>query len=257
MFGAALYTQTLEPRALLRARALPQPGPHPGLRHRARRLRLSAALHREPLHRRRPLRRRQPGDARDHLALPQGNGQERFRATLGQRYYFAEERVALAPASPLRRASPTCLASVGGRAHQALELRRHHPIQPATGAGRALRRCALRYTPEIAKVLNASYRFQRDSCVRSTLRASGRSAARLVRRRPLQLLVPRPAAPRGTGRRRIQRRLLGVPLGGAAPAGGGGGDVRRSSSSWSSPAWARSAPQMLTQLLRRTCPAIP
>src|SRR5207245_4882124 len=44
------------------------------------------------------------------------DGQERFRATLGQRFYFEEERVALAPGSTLRLASESdVLTSVGGR----------------------------------------------------------------------------------------------------------------------------------------------
>ena len=90
------------------------------------------------------------------------NGQERFRATLGQRFYFEEERVALAPGSTLRLASESdVLASVGGKASQALSYdltTQYNPYQ-----SRAERYgVALRYAPEVAKVLNFSYRFQRD-----------------------------------------------------------------------------------------------
>ena len=50
----------------------------------------------------------------------QNDGLEAFRATLGQRFYFHEERVALAPGSTLRLASESdVLASIGGRASQA------------------------------------------------------------------------------------------------------------------------------------------
>src|SRR5690349_11838010 len=52
-------------------------------------------------------------------------------------------------------------------------------------------------------------------------------ARRLVRRRTLQLLVLRPAAPRGPCRSRVQRRMLGVPRGGPAAAGGGERHVDR------------------------------
>src|SRR4051812_3718143 len=50
---------------------------------------------------------------------------------------------------------------------------------------------------------------------------------RLVRRRALQLLHSRRPAARGSRRRGIQRRLLGVPLRGAAPAGLGPGRLDR------------------------------
>ena len=92
----------------------------------------------------------------------QADGQERLRATLGQRFYLEEERVALAPGSTLRLASESdVLASVGGRATQAVSFdvtTQYNPYQ-----SRAERYgVSLRYAPEIAKVLNFSYRFQRD-----------------------------------------------------------------------------------------------
>jgi LPS-assembly protein len=92
----------------------------------------------------------------------QGDGQERFRATLGQRFYFQEERVALAPGSTLRLASESdVLASVGGRVTQAFSFdatTQYNPYQSRTERYGV----SMRYAPEIAKVLNASYRFQRD-----------------------------------------------------------------------------------------------
>jgi LPS-assembly protein len=91
------------------------------------------------------------------------NGQEALRATIGQRYYFADERVGLTPTSPLRtsRASDL-LGSVGGR------LFRHWTFDTTAQYNRFEQQtevfnASLKYTPEVAKVLNASYRFNRDS----------------------------------------------------------------------------------------------
>ena len=91
------------------------------------------------------------------------NGQEAFRASIGQRYYFDEERVGLTPTSPLRTSLESdLLASVGGRLfrHWTFDTTiQHSRLQQQTerfGAG-------LKYNPEAAKVLNASYRFTRDS----------------------------------------------------------------------------------------------
>jgi len=89
-------------------------------------------------------------------------GQESFRATLGQRYYFADERVALNPGDPLRSTSESdILASIGGRLFKAwtfdgtTQLNTHDTRMERYGV-------SLRYAPEIAKVVNFSYRYQRD-----------------------------------------------------------------------------------------------
>jgi LPS-assembly protein len=91
-----------------------------------------------------------------------GDGQETFRATLGQRFYFKNDRVGLAATSPVRSVdSSDILASVGGRVLRhwtfdtSLQYDPHQDRAQRYGA-------SLRYSPEIAKVLNASYRFQRD-----------------------------------------------------------------------------------------------
>ncbi|MGQ0652363.1 MAG: LPS-assembly protein LptD [Betaproteobacteria bacterium] len=89
------------------------------------------------------------------------NGQEAFRATLGQRYYFEDERVALTPATPLRTASDSdILASVGGRVF------RHWTFDATTQYNRHADHAerynaSVRYNPEIAKVVNFTYRFNR------------------------------------------------------------------------------------------------
>ena len=89
-------------------------------------------------------------------------GQELLRATLGQRYYFDNERVGLTPASPLRSASDSdWLASVGGRfaGHWAFDsTMQYNPRETRTERYGV----SVRFTPEIAKVINASYRFHRD-----------------------------------------------------------------------------------------------
>jgi LPS-assembly protein len=88
-------------------------------------------------------------------------GQEAFRATIGQRYYFRDERVGLAPASPLRTSLESdVLASVGGR------LFRHWTFDATTQYSRLQERterytASMKYNPEAGKVLNASYRFSR------------------------------------------------------------------------------------------------
>jgi LPS-assembly protein len=90
------------------------------------------------------------------------DGQELLRGTLGQRYYFAAERVGLTPTSPLRSSSDSeVLASLGGR------IGRAWTFDTTAQYNRHLQRgerysAAASYRPEPTKVLNASYRFQRD-----------------------------------------------------------------------------------------------
>jgi len=87
---------------------------------------------------------------------------EGLRATLGQRYYFSDERVDLNSATPLRTTDTSdILASVGGR------FRSRWTFDATTQYGPSdhrLERYGLgaRYSPEVAKVLNISYRYQRD-----------------------------------------------------------------------------------------------
>jgi LPS-assembly protein len=91
------------------------------------------------------------------------NGQEALRGTIGQRYYFHEERVGLTPASTLRTSNESdILASVGG--HPSREWTFDATTQYFLREG-LVQRLSLsgRYSPEIAKVVNASYRFNRDA----------------------------------------------------------------------------------------------
>jgi LPS-assembly protein len=94
------------------------------------------------------------------ILLP--NGQEAARATIAQRYYFADERVGLTPTSPLRTQNDSdILAAVGIRPN------RNWTFDVATQYNRRegqLERfnTAVSYRPEPAKVLNLSYRFDRN-----------------------------------------------------------------------------------------------
>lgn len=93
----------------------------------------------------------------------ESGGQEALRATIGQRFYFNDERVALRPGEPVRRfESSDVLASVGGR------LFTHVTFDATTQYNRHETRSerynvAARYAPEPGKVAGASYRFSRDA----------------------------------------------------------------------------------------------
>jgi LPS-assembly protein len=88
-------------------------------------------------------------------------GQEAFRATLGQRFYFKDEQVGLTPTSPLRtnRASDI-LGSIGGRMTRNwmfdATIQYNNRDRQAERYG-----TTLRYSPEAAKVLNVGNRYNR------------------------------------------------------------------------------------------------
>ncbi|MGH8736232.1 MAG: LPS-assembly protein LptD [Burkholderiales bacterium] len=90
------------------------------------------------------------------------NGQEALRATLGQRIYFSSEQVVLTPAStPITYTHSDTLASVGGRLGHAwsfdttVEYDQRDMLTERYSA-------SARYSPEIAKVLNLGFSFNRD-----------------------------------------------------------------------------------------------
>jgi LPS-assembly protein len=95
--------------------------------------------------------------------LLNAQGQEALRATIGQRIYFQNERVGLTPASTLRTTrNSDLLASVGGRITGGWGF--DATAQYSVNAGQTERISAsMQYSPEIAKVLNASYRFGRNA----------------------------------------------------------------------------------------------
>lgn len=91
------------------------------------------------------------------------SGGELLRATIAQRFYFKNEQVGLTPASDLRSyGSSDLLASVGGRISQAWSFETAYEYnQRETRTERF--NAAMRYSPEIAKVINLGYRFTRDT----------------------------------------------------------------------------------------------
>jgi LPS-assembly protein len=89
------------------------------------------------------------------------DGTEALRATIGQRYYFADERVTLLPnAPPNTDRNSDFLLSVGGRLAPALTFDTTLQYKPKLGALNKYN-VAARYSPAIGKVLNTSYRYQR------------------------------------------------------------------------------------------------
>jgi len=98
--------------------------------------------------------------------LLNAQGAEHLRATVGQRYYFESEQVGLTATSELRTASESdWLASAGGRlgAHWTADA----ALQYNPRSGRSERYGVLvRYSPEIAKVINFDYRFNRGAVLR-------------------------------------------------------------------------------------------
>ncbi|MBE0614525.1 MAG: LPS-assembly protein LptD [Burkholderiales bacterium] len=95
--------------------------------------------------------------------LSPSNGQEALKATVGQRFYFHNQQVALDDATPTRTDKTSdFLAALSGRVSRnwsldsALQYNSHRNFFQRVGVG-------ARYQPETAKVLNLGYRFTRDS----------------------------------------------------------------------------------------------
>ena len=88
-----------------------------------------------------------------------------LRATLGQRYYFADERVGLTPTSVLRTSGQSdLLAGIGGRLAQNLTFDTAVQYNPQDARFERYSVSA-RYAPEIAKVISANYRYNRESLI--------------------------------------------------------------------------------------------
>ncbi len=92
----------------------------------------------------------------------ESGGRESLRATVGQRFYFEDERVGLTPAAPLRTYDTSdTLASIGGLLYRNVTF--DATVQYNGRDQRAERyNVAARYAPEPGKVATASYRFNRD-----------------------------------------------------------------------------------------------
>ena len=89
-------------------------------------------------------------------------GEEVLRATIGQRFYLKSERVGLTPTAPLRTSGGSdLLAAARARVSDAWSV--DSSLQYNTEQSRTERFSAsVRYTPEIARLISASYRFNRD-----------------------------------------------------------------------------------------------
>jgi LPS-assembly protein len=93
-------------------------------------------------------------------------GLELLRGTLGQRYYFDDERVGLTPASTLRtRGQSDLLASLGGRLARNLTFDATVQYNPHDSRFERYNLSG-RYAPEIAKVISAGYRYNRETNIR-------------------------------------------------------------------------------------------
>ncbi len=95
--------------------------------------------------------------------LSPSSGQEALKATVGQRFYFDNQQVALDNVTPTRTDKTSdFLAALSGRVSRnwsldsALQYNSHRNFFQRLGVG-------VRYQPETAKVLNLGYRFTRDS----------------------------------------------------------------------------------------------
>lgn len=89
-------------------------------------------------------------------------GQEFLRATIGQRYYFADQKVGLTPGASLSTANTSdVLASVGARVgqHWNFDTSVQYNVQNAQSQRIGMN---MRYAPEFAKFVNLGYRYARD-----------------------------------------------------------------------------------------------
>jgi LPS-assembly protein len=90
------------------------------------------------------------------------SGDEALRATVGQRLYFSDERVGLIPGTPAIGAGQSdLLASLGGRVTRnwTFDTSAQYSTQNSQIQRYGL---GLRYSPALAKLVNVSYRFNRD-----------------------------------------------------------------------------------------------
>ena len=96
------------------------------------------------------------------------SGQEVLRGTFGAIHYFSNQRVGLTPTSA-RQASGASdlLASLGGRVSRSISFDSGIQYDPnKTQVDRSS--VSMRYAPEIAKVINASFRYNRETNLRQT-----------------------------------------------------------------------------------------
>ena len=87
------------------------------------------------------------------------DGAEIFRASLGQRYYFAQQRVTLPGGTPVSSESSDVLAEIDGQVSRILSV--DAGVQYSPAAGSIIRsNLGVSYRPEPTKVVNVDYRYQ-------------------------------------------------------------------------------------------------
>ena len=99
---------------------------------------------------------------RSSRLLSPRSGQELIRGTLGQRYYFSDQRVTLNAGDPVRKyMASDWLASLAGRIAPkwTLETAVQYNQREARGERFTV---STRYQPQLQQVLNLSYRYYRD-----------------------------------------------------------------------------------------------
>jgi LPS-assembly protein len=90
------------------------------------------------------------------------NGAEIFRASLGQRYYFQQQRVTLPGGTPIASSRSDVLAEVEGQVLRDLSVDAGVQYSPATN-GVIRSNFGVSYRPEATKVINAEYRYQQGA----------------------------------------------------------------------------------------------
>jgi LPS-assembly protein len=92
----------------------------------------------------------------------ESNGAERLRMAVGNRYYFTEPRVRLDPNAPRNQSRSDLLLAASGRVSDSWSF--DSGVQyDANGSSLYSSNFGVQWTPGPLKVLNAEYRFQRDS----------------------------------------------------------------------------------------------
>ncbi|WP_028102682.1 LPS-assembly protein LptD [Pseudoduganella violaceinigra] len=92
----------------------------------------------------------------------ESSGAERMRLTFGQRFYFADQRVQIDNTTPVNSSRSDMLLKATGRISNAWGLDSEVQYNPSTSRV-ATSSMTLQYTPGTYKVVNAGYRYVRDS----------------------------------------------------------------------------------------------
>jgi LPS-assembly protein len=92
----------------------------------------------------------------------ESNGAERLRVALGNRYYFSDPRVQLTPGEPRNQSRSDALLAASGRISDTWSF--DSGVQyDAQGSSLYSSNMSVQWQPSPLKVLNAEYRYQRDS----------------------------------------------------------------------------------------------